>query len=86
MGMILGVELATGGYHFGVSMRVSSLPYRLVRRKSSAAQFPEIVLFCMEKIWDEKMWFLLGILRFLGCNVVVNRGEVVVKCVAKLVC
>jgi hypothetical protein len=32
------------------------------------------------------MWFLLGDLRFLRCNVVVNRGEFVVECVANVGC
>jgi hypothetical protein len=32
------------------------------------------------------MWFLLGNSRFLWCLCVVNRGEVVVECVANVVC
>jgi hypothetical protein len=32
------------------------------------------------------MWFLLGIFAFLWCLGVVNRGEVVVECVANVVC
>jgi hypothetical protein len=39
-----------------------------------------------EKSLRGGMWFLLGIFAFLWCLYVVNRGEVVVECVANVVC
>jgi hypothetical protein len=41
---------------------------------------------CSEKISCGGMAVLLGIFEFLACFVVVNRGEVVVECVANVVC
>jgi hypothetical protein len=41
---------------------------------------------CSGKISCGGMVFLLGIFEFLACFVVVNRGEVVVECVANVVC
>jgi hypothetical protein len=40
-----------------------------------------VVGFFLKRILKGKRWFLLGVLRFWGCFVVVNRGEVVVNCV-----
>jgi hypothetical protein len=40
----------------------------------------------VEKMFCGGSAFLLGVLRFLVCFVVVNRGEVVVDCVVNVVC
>jgi hypothetical protein len=42
-------------------------------------------VFVCKKVWEEETWFLLGFFAFLVCFVVVNRGEVVVDCVANVV-
>jgi hypothetical protein len=52
--------------------------------------FPDFVMTffvnLLKKICRGGMAFLLGIFEFLVCFVVVNRGEVVVECVANVVC
>ena len=42
-------------------------------------------VFVRKKVWEEETWFLLGVFAFLVCFVMVNRGEVVVDCVANVV-
>jgi hypothetical protein len=65
-------------------MRISSLPYRLGGPKIEPLDKYEIVGFLPGKIPASNCGVCWGILQFMLCIVVVNRGEFVVDCMVNV--